>query len=703
MKAQNCRFTNLIEGSKQFIIPVFQRDYCWKSEQCDQMWNDVLRARERGHFIGSIIYVDADTGSATFQRWSLIDGQQRLTSLTLLLTALRDYIIETGWEGTVDSPAVNKINGNFLKNANEEGDRSYKLVLRRTDDTTLRALVDGNKPTERDGRVSQTIIDAYEYFKDRLHDPDCDLDAVYHGVNKLNIVEVTLQRDTDDPQLVFESTNSTGVDLNQSDLVRNYLLMGLRETKQTRLYDAYWSEVEAQFKASGEIFNSFLRDYIALQNIALQKKHVQQPRSNRIYDEFKSFRQQDVEKPLEDLLQDMVRVARSYASFHGLAPVLPEGLSDAMSNVRKLGTTQGLIIMRLYDLYENDCLSQGDFVRAVTLIESYILRRDVVGLSGRNYWTVFARVAQDMGSNFDSLRVALACLRDNNRFPDDHEFRRALEERDLYGLRNCKHILEGIENRGQREPSPTQNFSVEHIMPRAIANISEWREMLGDDWEEHHGTWLHRLGNLTLTAYNSTYSNRPFDEKKDISGGFRESPVRLNRYVAEQREWTVNEIEKRGEALAERALKIWPHHGADQTQLQEAEIRELRSRAAERTPDSLQMNDDVQRLLDAVLREVRKLDGVIEIVEFEYKSVCCHAPEFFVQLLPMKRQLRIILPLGLGEIEIPDGLSVNDASDWKFVPNRVYTDCDLLVDIDQESQVAAAMPIIRHAFDRQVL
>lgn len=694
MKARNCRFTDIIDGSKQFIIPVFQRDYSWTTEQCDQMWKDVLRASEGEHFIGSIIYVDAETAAASIQSWLVIDGQQRLTSLTLLLTALRDHLAETEWKGTEDSPTVNRIDNRFLKNVTEEGNRRYKLVLRRADNDTLRALVDGKEPLGREEGASEPINSAYQYFRECLR--DCDYDAVYHGVNKLNIVDVTLQRGTDDPQLVFESTNSTGVGLNPSDLVRNYLLMGIEVTEQTRFYDDYWRKVEALFKPSGEVFDSFLRDYIAL-----QKESVQQPRSDRIYDEFKSFQQQDAQKPLETLLQDMVRVAHSYAQFRGLAPVRPEGLSDAMSNMRKLATTQGPLIMRLYDLYESGHLSQEDFRSALTLIESYILRRDIVGLSARNYWTVFARVAHDMesNSNFASLRIALARLRDNNRFPGDDEFRRALEERDLYGMRNCKHVLEGIENRGQREPSPTQDFSVEHIMPQGIDNISEWQEMLGDDWKKHHGTWLHRLGNLTLTAYNNTYSNRPFDEKKDIKGGFGESPVRLNKYVAEQEVWTVDEMRTRGANLAERALKIWPHHGADQAQLQEAEIRDLRNRAA--TSKSLEMDVGVKRLLDATQQAIGELGDVIKIVE--HKSVCCYGPGFFVELLPMKYQLRIILPLDLSEIEIPDGLSVNDASDWKFVPNRVYTDCHLLVDIDQESQIAAAMPIIRHAFDRQAL
>ena len=225
--------------------------------------------------------------------------------------------------------------------------------------------------------------------------------------------------------------------------------------------------------------------------------------------------------------------------------------------------------------------------------------------------------------------------------------------------------------------------------------------MLGDDWEAVHGEWLHRLGNLTLTAYNREYSNRPFKDKKMMEGGFRKSPVRLNRYVQDQDEWTEMQMRERGEQLAECALKIWPHHKADQDQIHEAKIRKLRVRAAKQTSDNLEMSDDVRRLLDSIQRAVRELDDVMEIVE--NKSVCCYRPGFFAELLPMSYYVRVILPLDSNEVDIPDGLDVHDASGWKFVPNRFHTDCDLLIDIQREDEVAKAMPMIRQAFTRQDL
>ena len=291
--------------------------------------------------------------------------------------------------------------------------------------------------------------------------------------------------------MVFESMNSTGIDLRQSDLVRNYLLMGLDESEQTRLYADYWSKIESLFQASANAFDSFLRDYVAL-----EKKLTQQILTDRVYDEFKKYWRPGDGKPLEELLQDMVQVARRYASFLGIGPMQQVRLSEAMSHMRALNTTQALLVMRLYDCHERGQLSQDEFISAVKLVESYLLRRAVLGLQTRGYWSVFATVAHSIGSQsaFDSFQVALARLRDNYRFPTNEEFERELEERDLYSLRVCKHVLHRLENAGSKEPSPVQDYSIEHIMPKEVTSVPEWQEMLGEDWEEIHGTWLHPLG-----------------------------------------------------------------------------------------------------------------------------------------------------------------------------------------------------------------
>ena len=232
MRAINRTFMEIINGSKQFIIPVFQRDFSWTRDQWDQLLRDVLRAsdveEESAHFMGSIVYVGDDV-QAGFQSWLLIDGQQRLTTLTLLLLALRDHIQESNWAGSDDGPTAARIDAYFLKNTLESGQRQFKLVLRRKDNDTLQSLVAGNSSSATQGEQSESIVEAYEFYRAALKNPSCDPELVYRGIACLNIVDVTLDRATDNPQLVFESMNSTGVDLRQSDLVRNYLLMVSRK------------------------------------------------------------------------------------------------------------------------------------------------------------------------------------------------------------------------------------------------------------------------------------------------------------------------------------------------------------------------------------------------------------------------------------------------------------------------------------------
>ena len=544
---------------------------------------------------------------------------------------------------------------------------------------------------------SELLIDAYHYFRSQLK--DCNPGDVYRGIARLNIVDVTLHRGVDNPQLVFESMNSTGVDLRQSDLVRNYLLMGRDERDQTRLYNEYWNKIESCFRASENAFDFFLRDYMAL------KQGSTEPiRQDRIYEEFKSFWNPN-EGELSENLADMVQMARNYASFLGAKPMQFEWLDGAMSHMRSLGTTQGALIMRLYDCHAKGRLTADEFKSAVGLIESYLLRRAVLGWQTRGYWSVFARIAHDLKresckSVYESLQVAFARLRGNYGFPDDEEFRRAIKERNLYGLRVCKHILNRLENAG-KESSPVHDYSIEHIMPQEISNVLEWQEMLGENWEECHATHLHRLGNLTLTAYNSEYSNKPFNEKKTREGGFEQSAVRLNQDVRNQTRWTAAEMESRGNQLADRALEIWPNHAADAASVQAEHVSELRRLAAQKNADDLGVDDTAKALLDGILALVREFTDVIEVVE--NRSVCCYRPEseFFAELLPMRQWVRIILPLEFGEVENQDGLTVQDASAWKFVPNRVHTDCNLLVDVFETENIPSAASIIRQALEHR--
>ena len=702
MKAVNQTFRTLVDGSKQFVIPVFQRDYSWTPEQCEQLWIDVLRAGGgASHFMGSIVYVSAGLPSATFSSWMVIDGQQRLTTLSLLLTTLRDYIHDNGWVGGEDSPTEARINAYFLQNTLEIGDKRYKLALRRHDDATLRALVDGDDPDEANS--SQPVLDAYDWFKERLQAEESDLDLidrVYRGINRLEIVDVTLDS-ADNPQLVFESLNSTGVDLKQSDLIRNYILMGLGESEQTRLYEKYWSKFESLFRDANRPPDFFLRDYVVLKTLPPKPNTVSQPRADRIYDEFKEFMRKHPQDP-EGLLQEMVQFAGYYLDLLG-SSAEQNALFDAMRHVRSTSTTTHAVLgMKLYGCYKRTepSLSRAEFEEALRLIESYVVRRAVLGLQNRSYWDVFTDIARsiDEANPLQSMKVAFARRR-NYRFPQDVPFERGVQESDLYYAgRLCWHILARLENDRQKEPSLLKNLTIEHIMPQSVDEVPEWQEMLGDNWEEVHENWLDRLGNLTLTAYNPQMSNRPFAVKKTLPGGFEQSAVRLNEYVRRQERWTALQMEERGEILAHRALETWPHHRANADLVRAEEIKELREKAAAGDSSSLKMSDAVRELLKATEERVAELGDVIPVIE--RKSVCCYVPEFFVEIMPMRYCVRLILPLEFDEVEVPNSLYADDTTTWKFVPNRVHTECTMVVDVYNDDQLEAAMPIVRQAYEQ---
>ena len=694
MQAINRPFKAIINGTSQFVVPVFQRDYSWTEMHCEQLWQDILRIAdvpsERGHFLGSLVYVSTGDSAASFTRWLLIDGQQRLTTLTLLLIALRDHIVATDWTGSEDGPTAKRIEAYFLKNVQEEGTREHKLVLRRHDHVSLSALLDGH---ELPDQISDRIRENYELFRERLEDVDPEM--VYRGISRLIVVDVTLERGTDDPQLIFESLNSTGLDLSQSDLIRNFILMSLPESEQTRLYSSYWSRIETLFRDSEKTFDAFIRDFLALRT-----KASKQERSDQIYS---AFRQQfagigsDPEQ-LEALLGNLERFARYHAAF-SVGTEEPRDLAEPLVRLRGLVDVPAILIMRLFDCYERlQTLSGPDFVEAITLLESYVLRRAVCGLQTRGYWLEFARLAYRISDKkpLESLKVGLARLPENYAFPDNSAFREALEKGDIYHKRVCFHLLDRLENHDTMELTDTSTYSIEHVLPQNEKLRMEWREMLGEQWQEIQREWVNRLGNLTLTGYNSTYSDRPFEEKKSIKGGFADSSVRLNKLVREKEKWTAQEIRERGETLALLALEVWPNLRVDQSLIEAAKYAELRDQAERRDVMKVPMSA-VARELFEVLR-ARILASDPEVVEMaERRSVSYHGPTFFLEVLPRKNKIVLLLALEFNEIKDSTGLA-QDSGQWKFIVNAAY-EAGVYVEVSEETDIDKAMPIIQKAHE----
>lgn len=692
MKAIDRPFTKIINGTTQFKIPVFQRDYNWTEGHCEQLWRDVVRIAaepgDRGHFLGSFVYISTGDSSAGFTRWLLIDGQQRLTTLTLLLTALRDHIQDTAWEASEGGPTPKKLEAYFLKNVQEEGERLHKLVLRRHDQASLGALLDrSDEPAE----ASERIRENYEFFREQLRDADPEL--VYRGIGRLVVVDVTLDRRTDDPQLIFESLNSTGLDLSQSDLIRNFILMRLPEPEQTRLYEAYWSKIEGLFRGSEKVFDAFVRDYIALRTQASK-----QEKADELYFAFRRELGSIGNAParLEQLLQELLRYARYHAAF-SIGRDAPDALRVPLERLRRLVDVPGVLIMRLYECHDmHGTLTLTEFSRALELIESYVFRRAICSEQTRAYWQTFANLAYRIEEErpLESLETALALVTASYAFPSDEVFRAALEERDIYHKRVCFGLLDRLENHGSKEPTDTSRYTIEHIMPQNERLSADWRRMLGEGWQEVQREWLHRLGNLTLTGYNSTYSDRPFAEKKGMPGGFEESAVRLNKYVRERSSWTALEMRERGEALAERALQIWPALIVDEAQIARAKEAEMRQRAKRRDVANVPMSPAAKALFDLLRQKLgAAIPDVIEMAES--RSVSYHGPSFFLEVLPRKRRLILLLPLDFNEVADGNGIA-KDASERQFIVNAVY-EGGVLLRVNSSEDVDAALPIVHQA------
>ncbi|MBN1243328.1 MAG: DUF262 domain-containing protein [Spirochaetales bacterium] len=693
MNAQDLPLTQLLDGAKQFIVPIFQRDYSWGTKHCQQLWNDILRVGAdpdaRGHFIGSIVYIAAEDNQAAIPRWLVIDGQQRMTTITLLLTALRDKL---NAEPSDDEslPSAEEVEDRFLRNRHGKGERKSKLMLRRADNDALTALMAGEALT---GDTAETVSENYRFFCERLN--EADLGQVYAGITKLVVVDVSLTRGHDDPQMIFESLNSTGLDLTQADLIRNFVLMRLDEEQQTRLYEDYWRPIEIAFgNRYRSEFDKFCRDYLVL-----KLKPSKQFRADAIYHHFcEYFHVETKRSSVEDVLKDLRRYASYYERFslgHESDPVL----ATAANRLRRLVEVASPLMLRLYDCHERTSLFDNrSFREAIELLESYIFRRSACDMQTRNLYQIFASIAYKIMDNTPlmSLKVALYRSGKKRRFPSDIEFRDALETRDVYSMRSCAYLLDRLEN-DSREKIDTSSFTIEHVLPQNENLGSAWRDMLGADWKTIQETWLHRLGNLTLTGYNSEYSDHSFDDKKSIAGGFNDSPLRLNRFMREQARWTKVEIEARGKALAKQATRVWPSLVVDMNAVHQADLEERRAEAAQYSLDSVGFDPEGRALFDAIRPHILALgDDVIELCGA--KSVVYRVFDHFLEVLPRTKRILLLANIDFDETDDPSGIA-QDASDRAFISNASESG-DVLFSLKAISEIPAAMHIVKQAYER---
>lgn len=696
MKAEDTLVTNLLEGAKQFIVPIFQRDYSWGTKHCQQLWKDVIRVGSdpsvKGHFLGSVVYVAAEDNSAAITRWLLIDGQQRMTTLTLLLIALRDQVQHLHGDDGLgeDMSSPEELDDYYLRNRHGKGDRKHKLHLRRADQDTLYALLDGKYLPDV---ASERVKENFNFLRDLV--AQADVQTVYAGIKKLVVVDVCLTRGQDDPQMIFESLNSTGVDLTQADLIRNFVLMRLDETSQTQLYEEYWQPIEQAFGRKYRTeFDKFVKDFLTL-----QMRPGTPLKAADIYHEFRSFFLRTVEKRgVDGILSDLRRFGTYYTAF-SLGQEKQPALKDAFARLRSLIEVASPVVLTLYDFHDRaKTLSAAEFIEAIELLESFVFRRSVCDMQTRSLGQIFSSLAYRIteAQPLLSLKVALHRQGKKRRFPTDAEFREALETRDVYDMRTCFYLLDRLEN-FSKERIDTALFTIEHVMPQNEDMRPEWRTMLGSEWAAVHEAWLHRLGNLTLTGYNSTYSDRPFVDKKSIAGGFNDSPLRLNKFIREQPEWTAAAMELRGKQLAEKALTIWRPLVVDPLAVKQRELEEYKALAANHKIEDLQMDDGAKQLLDALRPQIQALGN--DVVELPNdRSVIYRVFDFVVEIIPRKQRLSLLLNLEFADCDDASG-KARDATEFAFIIGAMESGGVIFL-LESIDDVPAAMNVVRQAYER---
>lgn len=565
LQAGETTLNKLLNTSRQFIVPIFQRNYSWQKSQYEQLWFDILRAskfkEKQNHFIGSIVYIDMGTPAGRPQQLLLIDGQQRLTTISILLCAIKDYVQKFNLETKLINLA--KIKNQFLYNSDEIDEDRYKLLLNVQDKETYIKLIDNtiftvNKP-------ATNIIKCYEFFYEHIEDfikQDGQIDEIYAGIFKLSLVSISLDKDSDNPQMIFESMNSTGKDLSQTDLLRNYLLMDLTPEKQTRLYKTYWKPMEELFgediyKNDVNKFDYFIRDFLTLKSDTGYICKI-----NNVYENFKRYYlDNNCEKFA--VLKDLFTYAKYYACID-LLQEKDDELKLYWQEFKKLDSHVVYpFLLKLYDDYSRQILIKEDFKKILQVVISYLWRRAICEIPTNSLSKTFATLYQavDKEDYVNSIIKAFVFKSTYKRFPSDYEVREKLQTKDIYHFRLRKYLLEALENYYHKEPIDlnTANYTIEHIMPQNIEHNLLWQQMLGEDWQEVHSLYLHTLGNLTITGYNAEMSNKSFGEKVNGESGFKHSHLKLNESIAQCDVWNKKSIQRRTNILTDIILKIWKY------------------------------------------------------------------------------------------------------------------------------------------------
>jgi len=553
MKASEVPLTKFLDGTRQFIIPIYQRTYSWTEKECKQLWDDIVQVAENketpAHFIGSIVYIEKGLYQVSdVPQLLVIDGQQRLTTMILLLAAFGDALDKQERDNGITSKKISK----YFFNNEETGDKHYKLILTQSDESTLINLLEKREIPEK---FSKNIVNNYNFFQNQIAKNEVDLNMLYEGIRKLIIVDISLDSNYDNPQLIFESLNSTGLELSQADLIRNYVLMGQERKEQNEIYKNYWYPIEESFGHSEgtEYFDRFMRDYLTIKTGTL-------PNKGDVYVSFKEFFMSQ-DNSIKDLVADIYYFSKFFTKLLKETEEDPQ-INRVIHNINSLKVDVAYpFLLDVYVDCDKGVISKEELLEIFLMVESYIFRRSICDIPTNSLNKTFPNLRSEIEkeSYLESVKASFNQKETYRRFPSDEEFKSHFILKNVYNTtRIRKYVLDKLENADRpKERVNVDDYTIEHIMPQNRNLPEQWREELGGNWKEVQEKYLHTIGNLTLTEYNSELSDRSFLEKRNMEGGFGESPIKLNRVLGTLEKWDERQILSRAKDLAEKAIQIW--------------------------------------------------------------------------------------------------------------------------------------------------
>ena len=682
---------NLLNGQCQYIIPVYQRKYSWLADvHCARLWNDIVKmekGHKKHHFVGSIVSIAEKKALMGVQKQLIIDGQQRMTTLSILMIALRDYLKETIPEEEYEDNITDMV----LKNPKRKGEDAYKMLLTDTDREIMTKLVDGVKISETED--SQIYIN-YLYFKKKVADGVLTPDQIYESISKLDIVGIILDKEQgDDPQLIFESLNSTGMDLSKSDLIRNFILMGLDNDEQISIYNNYWKPFEGYFKNPDvpERMDRFFRDYLVMKKGAYVNFEY-------VYERFKEYAENSEFSTAEQLAEDVMTFGDLYTNITSDKKILPESqeaLKPIFEEIRSLRMEVAYpFLIKVYMDYIKGEIMLDELIEIMKLTIAYVVRRAICDIPTNSMQKTFATMKNNIKKDdyLNSIKATFYYLDSYKQFPNDETFKSALYSRNMYSLRISKYVFVKLENEGNKEPIPYKGYTIEHILPQNKDMREEWKQALGENYAEIQAKYIHSLGNLTLTRYNSEMGDKPFAEKLEV---YKESAMHtLNKYVVQQSTWNENTIVERTSQLSECACKAWAIPILDDETMNKYQPHEEVVKQGYDITHYEFGNLFVRILYDKLHEAIMKIAPDAK-VEYKKLYIAYKLKTNFVDIVVQKSRLRLAVNLDFEEVFDPTGIcrDVTDLGRWG--------NGDVEIGFDSLGMLDETLEIIKQSIDKQ--